>query len=737
MKYTKILVVALLIALLACLAVTATAEDKCVGDLHYGNVTATVLVEATCTKTGITEYSCDACGNVWRKETAMKAHQISDEYNKQVPSTCTKQGYNARTCSVCGAEFDKIALPLADHTWVEMAPKKEPTCLTPGCKALQHCSVCDARRGGETIPATGHNIAGAQWLVIREATCAKEGLIGRFCLNANCDLGVSIVSDPDGIGMEWAAIEKKSVAKTDHDPANVVVIAKAKDPTCETNGCTALKQCSLCGAQWGGEVRAKLGHNLNGAQWLIIKNPTCAEEGLIGRYCQNDPSVCELGGKSNDYDGANKAFAIETKTVAKTNDHQWVEIAPYKAPTCETPGCYAEYQCSVCGLKDGVSKINALGHNLNGAQWTIIKNPTCASEGLIGRFCQRDASVCEKGGKAMESTPAKWAALELQTVPKLNGVNDHDWVPIIGAKPATCEQPGCEALEQCSRCGLKRGGGVIKALGHKFGEWQAVPGYEMTPSCTKDGKRWRQCTRTDVCDAIKTTGEPHKQMETIPKFGHRATWKVTKDATPDVAGFAELRCDICNEPLATQVFYYGQKAPSGSVTTADSVAPAIKGNSSTLIKEDPVGISANKTGTGKSNASSSTAKKSTSSSSSKKTTTTTKTTTTSTTKAATVVAAAELPANAVALEDGRTIYVVKNSEGKDVALNVEIVDGKIVVKADLAEGEVIVMYADADAIANPTEENAVVLGEEAVELFENGILAVVKEADLPVALAAK
>ena len=633
MKYTKILVVALLIALLACLAVTATAEDKCVGDLHYGNVTATVLVEATCTKTGITEYSCDACGNVWRKETAMKAHQISDEYNKQVPSTCTKQGYNARTCSVCGAEFDKIYLPLADHTWVEMAPKKEPTCLTPGCKALQHCSVCDARRGGETIPATGHNIAGAQWLVIREATCAKEGLIGRFCLNANCDLGVSIVSDPDGIGMEWAAIEKKSVAKTDHDPANVVVIAKAKDPTCETNGCTALKQCSLCGAQWGGEVRAKLGHNLNGAQWLIIKNPTCAEEGLIGRYCQNDPSVCELGGESN--------------------------------------------------------------------------------------------------------APAKWAALETQVVPKLNGVNDHDWVPIIGAKPATCEQPGCEALEQCSRCGLKRGGGVIKALGHKFGEWQAVPGYEMTPSCTKDGKRWRQCTRTDVCDAIKTTGEPHKQMETIPKFGHRATWKVTKDATPDVAGFAELRCDICNEPLATQVFYYGQKAPSGSVTTADSVAPAIKGNSSTLIKEDPVGISANKTGTGKSNASSSTAKKSTSSSSSKKTTTTTKTTTTSTTKAATVVAAAELPANAVALEDGRTIYVVKNSEGKDVALNVEIVDGKIVVKADLAEGEVIVMYADADAIANPTEENAVVLGEEAVELFENGILAVVKEADLPVALAAK
>ncbi len=629
MKYTKILVVALLIALLACLAVTATAEDKCVGDLHYGNVTATVLVEATCTKTGITEYSCDACGNVWRKETAMKAHQISDEYNKQVPSTCTKQGYNARTCSVCGAEFDKIYLPLADHTWVEMAPKKAPTCLSAGCTALEHCSVCDARRGGAAIPA--------------------------------------------------------------------------------------------------------LGHDLNGAAWRALVAPTCAKEGLVGRFCQRDASVCELGGKSNDYDGANKAFAIETKTVAKTNDHQWVEIAPYKAPTCETPGCYAEYQCSVCGLKDGASKINALGHNLNGAQWTIIKNPTCAAEGLIGRFCQRDASVCEKGGKAMESTPAKWAALELQTVPKLNGVNDHAWVQIIAAKPATCEQPGCEALEQCSVCGLKRGGGVIKALGHKFSDWQVI----QAPTCEKDGKRWRQCQRTDVCDAIKTTGEPHKQLETTAKFGHRATWYVTKAATPDEAGFAKLICDICGKELATQVFYYGSKAPSGTVSTADSVSPSIKANSSTLIKEDPVGISANKTGTGKSNASSSTAKKSTSSSSSKKTTTTTKTTTTSTTKAATVVAAAELPANAVALEDGRTIYVVKNSEGKDVALNVEIVDGKIVVKADLAEGEVIVMYADADAIANPTEENAVVLGEEAVELFENGILAVVKEADLPVALAAK
>ena len=47
------------------------------------------------------------------------------------------------------------------------------------------------------------------------------------------------------------------------------------------------------------------------------------------------------------------------------------------------------------------------------------------------------------------------------------------------------------------------------------------------------------------------------------------------------------------------------------------------------------------------------------------------------------------------------------------------------------------MYADAEAIANPTEENAVVLGEEAVDVFENAILAVVKEADLPVALASK
>gem|GEM_PF-3398230 len=627
MKYTKILVVALLIALLACLAVTATAEDKCVGDLHYGNVTATVLVEATCTKTGITEYTCDACGNVWRKETAKKAHDISDTYNKQVASTCVKQGYNARTCSVCGAEFDKIMLPLADHTWVEMAPKKAPTCLTPGCTALEHCSVCDARRGGATIAA--------------------------------------------------------------------------------------------------------LGHDLNGAAWRALVAPTCAKEGLIGRFCQRDASLCELGGNSNDYDYAPKQFAIETKAVAKTNDHVWVQIAPAKDPTCETPGCWEIYQCSVCGLKDGGEYRAPLGHNLNGAQWIIIKNPTCASEGLIGRFCQRDASVCEKGGKAMESTPAKWAALELQTVPKLNGVLDHDWIQIIGAKPATCEQPGCEALEQCSRCGLKRGGAAIKALGHKFTDWQVI----QAPTCEKDGKRWRQCTRTDVCDAIKTTGEPHKQLETTPKFGHRATWYVETPATPDQAGFAKLQCDICGKNLATQVFYYGQKAPSGTVTTADSVAPAIKGNSSTLIKEDPVGISANKTGTGKKTTTATTK----STTSTKKASTSTKTTTTAaTTKAATVVAAAaELPENAVALEDGRTIYVVKNTDGKDVALNVEVVDGKIAVKAELAEGEVVVMYADAEAIANPTEENAVVLGEEAVDVFENAILAVVKEADLPVALASK
>ncbi|MBR1606348.1 MAG: hypothetical protein IJ664_01445 [Clostridia bacterium] len=320
-------------------------------------------------------------------------------------------------------------------------------------------------------------------------------------------------------------------------------------------------------------------------------------------------------------------------------------------------------------------------------------------------------------------------------------------VQIIAGKPVTCEKDGCKPLTQCPECGKIEGGEVIKAKGHKFGAWIDI----QKPTCTQEGIRYRECSNT-FCDNIAVEGFGHRQQEKTAAFGHRATWKTTKEATATEAGFAELKCDICGTLLASQIYYYGQTAPSGTVSTANNVN--ISAKSTNLVKQDPTGISATKTAPATKTNTKSTATKSTT----KSTTSTASTKTAAAApaaaaaapaakKVATVAAvkaapAAELEPNQALLVADKHLYVVRNVAGEEIVLTVNIVDGKITVEAKLAEGESLVLYANAEAIENPTAENTLVLtANEAVELPEaflsEAIVAVVKTESLPTALAAK
>ena len=504
-------------------------------------------------------------------------------------------------------------------------------------------------------------------------------------------------------------------------------------PTCSMEGVIRY-HCSACNNYWNVPV-AKLAHKY-ATTYDQVKAPTCTATGLVARKCENY-AVC--GAYTDAYD------------VAALGHDFSVDGQAAKAPKCETPGCTAIKFCSRCQAKSGGEYVAPLGHKLEGSAWIAIKAPTCKDTGLAGRFCQRDAAECEKGGKAMETngdaTKMAKAAIETAPVAKLTGDAVHDWVEIIPGKPQTCEETGCTAKYQCKVCNAVKGGETLKALGHQWGAWTE----EVKPSCTDNGKRVRQCQRGELCaKAWAETGKAHIQVEVVPAYGHRATWYGSGTPSASKPVLYTLKCDICGTALATQLVYDAKDAPSGTVTTAVGVqASTTAGNVKTSSNPAVAKNSATKTGE--------TTKKTTATTSTK-TTTTAKTTTSASTKSAAAPAAttetkkvatvaavaapaAELEANQAQLVADKHLYVVKNVAGEEIVLTVNVADGKITVEAALAEGESLVLYANAEAIENPTAENTLVLtANEAVELpeaFANAIVAVVKTESLPTAVAAK
>lgn len=536
------------------------------------------------------------------------------------------------------------------------------------------------------------------------ATCTTQGRIGFQCANVGC--GETNVIYTPATGHVWGAYEqvKNATCVSDgqlqrkctvcghYDTANIkyepkatgnhnwVTIRDAVAPTCTVNGYKKMEECSVCKATRGGDVVPATGHDVTAVAWTVKREASCALEGIIVRKC----SIC----------GAD----VETQTVAKTANHSWKLIIPQKDASCTTDGCKAKYQCEICGAFKGGELIPAFGHDLDGVAWEVKRESSCALEGIIVRKCRTCGQEIEK-----------------QTVAKNS---NHSWQVIIPQKDATCTTTGCKAMQQCEICGATKGGDTIPAKGHVWVENSRTPA-----TCTADGKVVLVCSN----DAN------HKQEIKIPAMGHSATWAPTGDAANGYLIW-ELRCSICNQVLATQVVMNGDKAPSGTVNTAKAAVDA----SYTATAKGTVDVAkatTTKTTTAKSTTKTSSTKSSTAKTAAAPATTAAKT--------ATVAAAAPvvLEDNQVQLVADKHLYVVKNVAGEEIVLTVNVKDGKITVEANLAEGESLVLYANTEAIENPTADNTLVLtANEAVELpeaFANAILAVVKTESLPVALAAK
>ena len=223
--------------------------------------------------------------------------------------------------------------------------------------------------------------------------------------------------------------------------------------------------------------------------------------------------------------------AAHTFTIVCGHAHNFNTGTITTQPTCTEKGVRTR-TCTICGEKRYES-IAATGHKYSA--WKETKAATCTAAGTQTRTC----SVCKN--------------VENKTIKAKGHTEVAD-----SAVAATCTTDGKTAGSHCSVCGkVIKAQTVIKATGHKYGEWAVT----KEPTCTEDGSQKRSCT---VCGNTET--------QTIKATGHKASgWMIDKQPDIGVKGSKHKECTVCGKVLQTaEIPALGAKDISGAKVTVAS-----------------------------------------------------------------------------------------------------------------------------------------------------------------------
>ena len=143
--------------------------------------------EATCTKEGYIEYTCNyehehgatgnSCGRTWKVPIPKKAHTWGEW--TITPATCTAKGLKERECTVCHQK-ETEDIPVLGHDFHgKETVTKAPTCTTEGVKLVK-CTRCDVSET-QIIPKDSNAHDWGEWKVTTRATCTTKGVETRYC----------------------------------------------------------------------------------------------------------------------------------------------------------------------------------------------------------------------------------------------------------------------------------------------------------------------------------------------------------------------------------------------------------------------------------------------------------------------------------------------------------------------------------------------------------------------------
>lgn len=391
-----------------------------------------------------------------------------------------------------------------EHTFAWQVTKAA-TCQTTGVET-EVCTRadCGATRNTRTINLASHT---ETTIPAKAATCDEDGNTeGKVC--SVC--GTVLVA--------CQTIEKKG-----HKAVDVAAVPA----TCTTNGTKAGKKCSECGKVVSGcEVEVAPGHDFKLTSYLAGSCTTSGREEYECRVCgKTETKVLEAEHNYGLWSTVKAASCTEAGKMERTCkkcgakeykdteklSHTEVAVAA-KAATCTEAGNTAGKKCSVCGFViEGCTAIAATGHKEE-----IVKG-TPAACGVKGKTDASFCSVC----KAVIKEPVELAALEHEMV-----------VDTVKSKAASCTTEGLDA-KKCSRTGCTYTEETVIPKTHKV-DWTVT----KEATCTTAGKK------SGYCSACKQT-----VSEDIPAKGHtvknEASWIVDKAATCTTDGVKKATCTVC------------------------------------------------------------------------------------------------------------------------------------------------------------------------------------------------
>ena len=502
-------------------------------------------VEATCTKTGLTEgKKCSVCGKILvaQTEVAMKDHTPAAAVQENVvPATCTAKGsYESVVyCSVCNTELSrtKVDTDMIAHTPSDWIADGEASCATGGTKHKE-CTVCHTVLETGTIPATG---AHTYVDVVTAPTCVAQGYTTHTCSVCGNSYVDSYV---DALG-------------------HTEVADAAVDATCETAGKTAGKHCSVCGEVIVAQtVIPALGHDYGDG---VLTRPAVVDGAWVDGYytytCKNDAAhtYTEAAPRA-DYTEYDKLVSDINDAIASGNLTQDAidALNAALADNAVADNLIASEQATV----DAAAA--ALKEALDAAAGALKPDFTAIDKAL-DEYDDADAAVVVPDEVANRVDEIKDIINDIKNDPnatradkqddidalvdEVNGYVSHlaecakgnheyeaEWTIDI---EATCAHSGWKS-HHCAYCGATTArpeydadGVEIPKLAHSVTSWTET----KAPNCTAEGEKTSTC---DLCGATVT--------EPVAKLGHNwSAWTRTKNSTCIEKGKETRSCDRCGE----------------------------------------------------------------------------------------------------------------------------------------------------------------------------------------------
>ncbi len=332
--------------------------------------------EAKCNEDGYTgDIYCAACdhevthGSVIPKESI--AHTPVKTDSKA--STCTEKGnIEYYTCEVCGRIFTEetceneiaaddtiLDFDYTNHSTDERVTKnaKEAKCNEDGYTGDIYCAACDHEvTHGSVIPkeTIAHTPVKAD---SKAATCTEKGNIEYY----TCEICGKIFTEEACENEITAEDTVLDFDYTNHSTTETVT-KDAKDATCNEDGYTGDVYCAACDHLIAaGEAIPSGGTEHVFGEWYVKTAPTCTEEGVEERDCENcgesETRPIEATGHSfgewfdDEENGPTCGKdGVQHRVCAKCGETETREVtASEKGHSIRLPNDEGEGYCAFCG----------------------------------------------------------------------------------------------------------------------------------------------------------------------------------------------------------------------------------------------------------------------------------------------------------------------------------------------------------------------------------------------------